>query len=190
MDLQKLGIKLYLDPATAPSDASVLVPVFQVWLQKGALKGLWIDAVDYSHVPEGPGAVLVGHEANLSYERGSQGPCLFFARKTPMEGSLADRALLVLRGAVQAAGLLEKENSLKPLLRFLASRLDLVVQDRLGAPNTDKTFQSMSADLEAFLGKILRGRKAVLRREADSQLPFAVHVTWTGMGSLGDLDLG
>src|SRR3954467_11140756 len=65
MNAQKLAVKLFLqDPSQA--HGLKLLPVFQQWIQLHAMDDhLMIDVADYDHVPDGPGTVLVSHEANL-----------------------------------------------------------------------------------------------------------------------------
>ena len=45
------------------------IPVFHRWIQKQTVSGhLLIDVHDYSHIHQGPGILLVGHEGNFSID--------------------------------------------------------------------------------------------------------------------------
>src|SRR3954471_18699475 len=91
MNAQKLCVKLFLkDPAQL--HGVKLVPVFQSWIQMHAVEDhLAIDVADYEHVPDGPGTVLVTHEANFSLDNGGGRPGLLYQRKQPLPGTFGDR---------------------------------------------------------------------------------------------------
>src|SRR5439155_26999201 len=81
MNAQKLCIKLFLkDPAQL--HGVKLVPIFQSWIQMHAIEDhLAIDVADYEHVPDGPGTVLVTHEANFALDNTGGRPGLLYQRK-------------------------------------------------------------------------------------------------------------
>ncbi len=69
MTSHKLSIKLFADgvPSVAPD---AFVPVFHSWIRDNALPGhLLIDVADYAHVPDGPGTLIVSHEANIHLDQ-------------------------------------------------------------------------------------------------------------------------
>ena len=74
MDLQKFGIKLYLN-ANGSFDATDFIPVFHRWIQDKVVDDhLLIDVADYSHIPDGPGIMLVAHEGNISLDQKNHQP--------------------------------------------------------------------------------------------------------------------
>jgi hypothetical protein len=107
---------------------------------------LMIDVADYDHVPDGPGTVLVTHEANLYLDHLGGRPGLSYQRKQPLPGPFADRLATVFRYVLQAAARLEEN----PGLRFRTDELSVRIADRLLAPNTSETFESVRRDLETF----------------------------------------
>jgi len=46
------------------------IPVFHRWIQERSLDELMVDVADYTHVPDGPGVVLVCHDAIYSLDTG------------------------------------------------------------------------------------------------------------------------
>ena len=134
--------------------------MFHRFIRDQVIKELLIDVVDYSHVPDGPGVVLIGHAADYyvgaldgayglvySLKRGSAGP--------------SDRLVDSLRRLINAARLLEQESGLK--LRFKTNELSLRLTDRLRAPNDDATFASARAEVEAVLGGVYGATPSVER---------------------------
>lgn len=151
-DAQKLSIKLFLeDPAQA--HGLKLLPVFQTWIQLHAMDDhLMIDVADYDHVPDGPGTVLVTHEANLYLDHIGGQPGLLYQRKQPLPGTFADRLRTVLRHSLAAARRLEEH----PGLHFRADEIQFKIHDRLLAPNTPETFAAVKADLQSVFGPAIQ----------------------------------
>jgi hypothetical protein len=151
MQAQKLCLKLFLkDPAQL--HGVKLVPIFQSWIQMHAVEDhLAIDVADYEHVPDGPGTVLVTHEANFSLDNGGGRPGLLYQRKQPLPGTFGERLAAVFRYTLQGAARLEEN----PGLAFRTDEISFRIADRLLAPNTPETFASVKLELEAFLLKLL-----------------------------------
>jgi hypothetical protein len=139
MEVDRVGIKVFAaDPASVWLKA--FVPVFHAWIQKQIVEGhLLIDVHDYSHVHHGPGILLVAHEGNFSMDMADGRPGLFYYRKHPLDGSPEERFSRVLKTALQACSLLESEPGLPSKIRFRTDELLIVANDRLQAPNEDKT---------------------------------------------------
>ncbi|MCS7047943.1 MAG: hypothetical protein NZ483_01440, partial [Verrucomicrobiae bacterium] len=77
----KFGVKFFItNPEAKP--LKDFIPVFHGWIQRQALPGhLLIDVHDYSHVYQGPGILLVAHEANISIDQSEGRPGLLYLRK-------------------------------------------------------------------------------------------------------------
>ena len=177
-DAQKLSLKLFLeDPAQA--HGLKLLPVFQTWIQLHAMEDhLMIDVADYDHVPDGPGTVLVTHEANLYLDHIGGRPGLLYQRKQPLPGPFKDRLTTILRHTLQAARRLEDH----PGLRFRTDEFQLKIHDRLLAPNNPDTFNAVKADLESTFGPA-----AQLHHNPDPQKLFEVTVRAQGGRAISDL---
>jgi len=87
MELQKVVVKFFAaDPASVKLDE--FIPVFHRWIQKHAVDGMLIDVADYGHLPQGPGVVLVAHEADYFMDT-MEGPLgLLYNRKASSSGRL------------------------------------------------------------------------------------------------------
>lgn len=168
---ERLQLKLYLEPSEH-FELEALIPVFHRFIREQLIKELLIDVVDYSHVPDGPGVVLIGHGADyyLGALDGAYG--LVYSRKRGGPGPEA-RLEDALRRLINAARLLEQEQSLK--WRFKSAELSLRLTDRLHAPNDDATFASTKAEVEALFSKIYGGDVAVERLAAAKE-PLGVRI--------------
>ncbi|HKO49788.1 MAG TPA: hypothetical protein VJV79_18790 [Polyangiaceae bacterium] len=176
---ERLQLKLYLE-RSEHFEVEALIPVFHRFIRDQLIKELLIDVVDYSHVPDGPGVVLIGHAADFyvgaldgayglvySRKRGGPGP----------EGLLED----ALRRLINVARLLEQENGLA--LRFKSGELSLRLTDRLHAPNDDATFASTKAEVEALFGRVYEGKISVERLPASKE-PLGLRIKASSSPSL------
>ena len=69
---EKLMVSLRLSGG-ADSLVPTLIATFHQWIASNALGEILIDVADYSHVPNGPGVVLIGYDYNYAVaQRGQQ----------------------------------------------------------------------------------------------------------------------
>src|SRR4051812_45490109 len=139
MDVHRLGVKFF---ATDPESIHLeeFIPIFHGWIQKQNLAGhLLIDVHDYSHMHQGPGILLVAHEGNFSIDMSDGRPGLLYYRKSPTTLSASEHIATVLRSALQAKQLLEKDAP----VRFSTTDFLVIVNDRLSAPNDSATFDTL-----------------------------------------------
>jgi hypothetical protein len=156
---ERLQLKLYLEPSEH-FEVEALIPVFHRFIRDQVLKDLVIDVVDYSHVPDGPGVVLIGHAADYYVGELDGAFGLVYSRKRggpDADGRLED----ALRRLVNVARLLEQEHGLN--LRFKSNELSLRLTDRLRAPNDDATFTSTQTEVQTLIGRVYGGEAAVER---------------------------
>lgn len=147
MDAFKISAKLLAAQDNFPHDA--FVPVFHRWIQEQLIPGhLLIDVADYAHVPNGPGTVLIAHEANFHMDRSEGRLGIMYVRKTALPGAFADRLRAVLTETFSAATRLEQEPSLAGKLRFKTDEIVIRFHDRLLAPSTPETFDAIKPDLQ------------------------------------------
>jgi hypothetical protein len=134
-------------------DPAWVVPVFHRWIQESACEELLVDVANYGHVPAGPGVVLVGHEANYSLDLSDNLPGLLYNRKAVLGGSAADNIAQALGAALDACARLEREPLEGGGLHFDAGRLEVSINDRLLAPNTEEAFLALRPALEEALAR-------------------------------------
>jgi hypothetical protein len=151
MDSYKLAVKFpFQDPSAIKPEE--FVPVFHRWIQSQALSGhQLIDVADYDHVKDGPGMVLVSHEANIHADQGYGKPGLLYRRKQPMPGSFRERLRATFADTLKAAALLEAEPTLAGRANIRTDEASFLIFDRLLAPNSAQTFTSVREELESFL---------------------------------------
>lgn len=170
MEPDRLGIKFYLkEPQPAVADLTsflhAVVPVFHKWIQKQSLEGhLLIDVHDYSHIFNGPGILLVGHESNISLDLADGRPGLLYYRKQPQEGSEVSRVVAILRAALQACELLAADPVFEGRIRFAKDEALMISNDRLNAPNDEETFLKLTPALEKALKEVLPEAEFVFER--------------------------
>ena len=105
-------------------DLTRVIPVFHRWIQDGALADeLAIDVADYRHVPEGPGVILVAHQAIYALDQGDGTLGLLYDRRAPVDGTPQERLRQAARAALRACRLLEEDAALAGALRFDGGRL-------------------------------------------------------------------
>ena len=173
MDLQKINIKVFVDePDGIPLTA--FIPIFHSWIQ--ATDGDYHDVADYSHVHAGPGILLVAHEANLSIDNSGNQLGLLYNRKQPLQGTNGEKIRGVVKLTLEYCRKLEEEPSLEGKFRFSGDEALFLINDRLLAPNTDETFQSVKSDLESLGQRLFGGAEFALEREGDPQQRFAVRI--------------
>ena len=156
--LQRYTFKIFAEPATAVSPRAI-IPVFHRWIQEKAVDGLLIDVADYTHLPDGPSALLVGHEGNYAIDGGRGRPGLSYSRKRQADGTLAERLAGGGRTLLTAARLLEADASAMPDGRFTfrGDEIAFLANDRLVAPNTSETASALRDALQRFGSRIFGG---------------------------------
>ena len=175
MELQHLNVKFFVAQPQAV-DLEPLLAVFNAWIQEGATDELLVDVADYRHVPAGPGVVLIGHEANYSLDIAENRPGVLYNRKAPLPGTNQQR----LRQAVRAALLAVERLGRRPGLQFTGTGLQLTVNDRLLAPNTEETLESARPDLTLFFDQLYGPDRYSLERHVEPRERFTLDVRAEG----------
>lgn len=176
MNLYKIGLKTFVEN---PGSLKILdfIPVFHRWIQNQELEGhLLIDVHNYSHIEDGPGVLLVAYEGNLSLDQSSGRPGLLYYRKQPTDESLQERLTSVFHATLNACRLLERDSSLGGI-RFKSDEFLVLANDRLQAPNTDKTFNRIRPILSKVLERLYNGNQFTLSPTASEKDRFTISIT-------------
>jgi hypothetical protein len=154
-----------------------VIPVFHRWIQKRDLPELLIDVADYSHVPEGPGVLLIAHEANYSLDLAEGKLGLLYNRKAIGPESAEDQIGQSYSAALNACQRLEQEQEFKEKLRFDPGHLEVMFNDRLFHPNTDESWSEIQPSVVRFFDGALGAGKYSLKRvgEPRGRLRAIVH---------------
>ena len=178
MDSHKLVLKFFAqDPAAVPHAA--LVPAFHAFIQEAALPDhLLIDVADYQHVHDGPGTLLVSHEANIYMDNGEGRPGVLYQRKQPFAGtsSFRERLARAFAATLRVAARLEDQPRFEGRLKFRTDEILFRINDRLAAPNTPETFAGIGPGLREFLGSVLPGANPTLEPRHDPLTVFEVRI--------------
>jgi hypothetical protein len=158
--MDHFNVKLFAEPGTTLNWAD-LIPVFHRWIRESAVPGSLIDVADYAHVPEGPGVMLIGDDGFYSVDNRAGELGVLYNRRRELSGDARAKLEQAYDTALIAAKLLEKE---VPGLRFREQDFEVFVNDRMLAPNTEETDQSVRPVVEEFCGN--RGLKATISRDS------------------------
>ncbi len=172
-NLQRIGVKFFLSEAPDPEK---VIGVFHRWIQNGSVDGMLIDVADYSHVEQGPGVLLVGHEGNYAVDWTRNRPGVVYYRKQPLEGDLGERLRTVCETALQAAELLEDESDLGAGAKLRGDEVQIFANDRLLAPNDAGTQSAFQPALDGLLDRLFNGSSRQLCRDEDPKERFNMDV--------------
>jgi hypothetical protein len=172
IELQHINVKLLVKDAEKV-DLEAVVPVFHTWIQGQSFDELLLDVADYSHVPDGPGVVLIGHEADYALDNTDGRLGVRYNRKAPMPGSNRERLAQATRAALSAFERLERDLN----LHFNNREIQIVVNDRLLAPNTDETRKTAEPELRGFVDQLFGGAEYSLEYPSEPRKLFGVRVT-------------
>jgi len=173
MQVYRLGVKFFIaDSMSMPLED--FIPISHGWIQKQNVSGhLLVDVHNYSHIHNGPGILLVGHEGNFSLDMADGRPGLLYYRKAPTALPPAEHVASIIRSAVQACELLKKDAR----LNFNADEFVIVANDRLHASNDHATFSEFKPILTSALQQIWNGTRFDLTRsQMDPKERFAVTI--------------
>ncbi len=175
LNAQQFFIKF---PAKVESnyDAKELIPVFQRWIQTDSLEGVLIDVANYTHVDEGPGVLLLGHESNWSLDFSDGEPGLLYTRKREALGDVETRLKDAFRLALEACKLLEIEEDIENPITFDTRDFVFGINNRLLAPNEDETLQDVQEGLSHFFEWLFDGESVELVRDQRRRSRFNVRV--------------
>jgi hypothetical protein len=162
--VQHINVKVF---ATANAESDAVVKVFHRWIKDTVCPELLIDVAEYSHVPEGPGVLLIAHEANYSLDNRDNRPGLLYNRKAADEGTFQERLAQAHASALAACDRLEKETT----LRFDRNKLEVFINDRALAPNTEETLQALEPELKKYF------KNAKLKKVGEPRDLFRVAVS-------------
>jgi hypothetical protein len=151
MELQKINVKVFsAEPNKVP--LTDFIDIFHGWIQ--ATDGVYHDVADYSHMQAGPGIVLVADDANVSIDETDNRRGLLYSQKSKLSGSNLEKLSAVLRSALENCYRLEEEPALRGKLRFSGNQVEILVNDRLLAPNKGEVFEELRPEID-FLARRL-----------------------------------
>lgn len=173
---KRLGVKFSLKqtPELQPAD---ILPIFQRWIQEHTVPGMLIDVIDYKHVLEGPGVVLVADEADYAYDLGEGQAGLHYIRKRDLPPSLPAALRLSFHHALLAAQALEAEAPGDLVFDYTAAKISFL--DRMNYRNQPEVFAAVRAEVAEIVGEIYGAPVAISRVNEDPRRVFALRARIT-----------
>jgi hypothetical protein len=175
MQLQHVNVKLLVQNGDS-ARLEPLIPVFHSWIEGQNGDELLIDVADYTHVPAGPGIVLIGHEGNYSLDNTGNRLGVRYNRKAALDGGNQECLAQAARAALTACRRLEAEPRLDGKFRFNGQDIEIFVNDRLIAPNTAATRATFDADFHTFSQRLFRGKEYSISYVDDPRSLFTAYV--------------
>jgi hypothetical protein len=186
MNLQHVNVKLLLE-TNGELRLEPLIPVFHSWIEDQNGDELLIDVADYTHVPAGPGIVLIGHEGNYSVDNTGNRLGVRYNRKMAVEGGNQESLAQAARAALRACERLETEPRLGSSFRFNGRDIEIFINDRLIAPNNGATRDAFDTDFHTFSERLFRGKEYSISYGADPRSRFTAFVKAARPFSVADL---
>lgn len=184
MDLQKLNVKFFVaDSNRVPVET--FIHIFNSWIQ--ASDGEYYDIADYSHLHDGPGVLLIAHEANISMDNSGDRLGLLYNRKQVLSGGSEEKLQFVFKVALEFCRRIEDEPSLKERLKFRGNEVLFLINDRRMAPNSEETFREVRPELEKLAGKLYGRSEFTLEHNPDPRERFSVHIRTPRVFEVGAL---
>ena len=177
--MDHVNVKIYVQESTS-IDLRDAIQVFHRWIQDAVLNELVIDVADYRHVPAGPGVILIGDEANYSLDCAFNRLGLLYNRKRPSEGTVMDKLLKAFGSALLACSHLEDEAVFRGKLKFDAGHCEVILNDRVLAPNTEKTWLELKPHFEVFFDGLFGSERYSMNRLGERRERLRIELNTPG----------
>lgn len=188
METHKIIVKYFAEDGFPPGVGGEFVPVFHSWIQgQLAAEHLLIDVADYQHVNDGPGTVLVAHEANFSTDKEEGKLGLMYVRKQPAAGDFFARLKQAFRAVLEGCARLESDPRLAGKIKFKTGEAIFRLNDRLLAPNSAETFKAVQPDLKRLMNQLYPGADLHLEHCLHPQRLFEIKISTSANPSIATL---
>lgn len=175
MELQHINVKMFLE-GELRVDGPQLIELFHAWVRDQVFEELLVDVADYRHVVDGPGLIVIGHEADYSMDHTGGRWGLRYNRRAAIGGTNEVRLRQAFHAALNACRMLESHFQGARSLIFDRGTFEISINDRALAPNTPETFKACKPDIEAFLSNALGHTDYTLSHHGDPRSRFGVTV--------------
>lgn len=171
MDSTRLHVKFFAESSSLSLEP--FIPILHRWIREQVLSEVVIDVIDYGHVKDGPGVVLIGHGSDYYLDVGEGRPGLLYSRKRAAPAA-SDRLSDSFRRALNACRLLEQEKDLNAPLKFKTDEVLIRLPDRLRVENSDAGFSAVKPELEAFVQNLYGAAAVTLERTGSDKDPLSI----------------
>jgi hypothetical protein len=148
-----------------------IISIFHEWIQNDIIsEHLTIDVVDYKHVPDGPGIMLIMHEGNISIDFENNEIGLLYIRKQPLSETLLENIIKIKSILIFFINELENHKSLKGKICFNGN-YKIISNDRLHLPDNDSSKDLLIKNLK----KVFQGKKlSIINSNINSRLTIEI----------------
>jgi hypothetical protein len=178
---QRIGVKVFVEDQEA-FDRARMIEVFHRWIQEDRLPGTLIDVHDYTHVPEGPGVLLIAHEWHLRTDEAGGRIGFEYELKRGASGTLAERLREVVVSVLEAAAALEQDTAGENPVRFTTREMVFRFTDRLAVPAMEAAFEEVTPELVNVLSDLYGGVPIEFERVGHARGPLTLHMRVVGEG--------
>ncbi len=178
---QRVGVKVFVEDQEA-FDRARMIEVFHRWIQEDRLPGTLIDVHDYTHVPEGPGVLLIAHEWHLRTDEAGGRIGFEYELKRGVSGTLAERLREAIVSVLEAAAALEQDTAGENPVRFTTREMVFRFTDRLAVPAMEAAFEEVTPELVNVLSDLYAGVPIEFERVGHARGPLTLHMRVVGEG--------
>ncbi len=178
---QRLGVKVFVEDQDA-FDRARMIEVFHRWIQENRIPGTLIDVHDYTHVPDGPGVLLVAHEWHLRTDEAGGRIGLEYELKREGSGTLDERLREAIVGVFAAAAALQQDTATDNPVRFATREIAFRFTDRLAVPSTEAAFEEITPELENVLAGFYGEVPIEFERVGHTRGALTLHMKVVGDG--------
>ncbi len=178
---QRVGVKVFVEDQET-FDRARMIEVFHRWIQEDRLPGTLIDVHDYTHVPGGPGALLVAHQWHLRTDEAGGRIGFEYELKRGSSGTLAERLRGAIVGVLEAAAALEQDTAGENPVRFATREMAFRFTDRLAVPSTEAAFEEITPELENVLASLYGEVPIEFERVGHTRGALTLHMKVVGDG--------
>jgi hypothetical protein len=190
IELQHINVKLLLkDSETLDHgrDLDPIIPVFHSWIQEQSFDELLLDVADYRHVQAGPGVLIIGHEADYSLDNTDNRLGFRYNRKAVTPGTNPERLAQAVIAALKACMRIHEDTRLNGKLHFNGHDIEILVNDRALAPNTEASREASRAEFQAFSQLLFGGGEYSLSFGEDPRRLLSVSLHSTHLLTVDEL---
>ena len=131
--MHKFGLKRKIK--TLHTNIESFVPLFHNWIQEDRIPDhIMVDVVDYKHIPDGPGIMLIAHEGYFSLDFEDNELGLLYMRKTPLGDNKSETLSSIIQILDFAVELIKIDSVISEKIEF-SDEFQLLSNDRFEFPN-------------------------------------------------------
>lgn len=175
MELQHINVKLLFNES-ADANLEPLISILHDWISNQDLEEILIDVADYRHVPDGPGIILIGHQANISLTEDNRCITLCYNRKIATKGTNEERFRQAVRGALIVCEKLELDERLTGKMNFECQEIEILINDRIFVSNKKKFYQILDPKFKRLFDIIFEKNEYSISHFEDPRKVYSIKI--------------